>query len=180
VIRWSGLTWTGLARDLEGSATRRSVGWVAQRARSGQCWARDCAPGATGVQSAPGARVALRAPRAQVRNARQVSQVRRARHARRARRGRANTPPSFLLVLLHSTPPPHRMHRPQRVPLTTVEGQMFAPLWLDGESNCHRCPTPGNEKGPCTKSLPNEEGFTLTAYVALPNTKGPLAAHCFR
>ena len=112
VIRWSGLTWIGLARDLEGSATRRSVGWVAQRARSGQCWARDCAPGAPGVQSAPGARVALRAPRAQVRNVRQLSQVRRARHARRARQARQARQQRGIEVpsLRHSSvsPRPHR------------------------------------------------------------------------
>ena len=41
-------------------------------------------------------------------------------------------PPSFL-ILPHSTPPSHRMRRPQHFPLTTVERQMFAPLWPDCE-----------------------------------------------
>ena len=71
-IRWSGVTWTGIARDPEGSAKRRSIGWVAQRARSGQRWACD---GAKRARCGGGAARGM----GQVRHARQASQARQAR-----------------------------------------------------------------------------------------------------
>ena len=110
----SDLDWTNPRS--EGSATRRSTGCVAQRARSGQRWACDCAPGA---RSEPGEGVAPRATWARC-----------ATRARRARRDKR----AF-----------HRAHRPQRVSSTTVEGNMFAPLWPDCESSrpaAPPCPRP--------------------------------------